>query len=140
MRRTGSDSTLPGRSPTQPNWTLRRGAGQTPCPGWSRSRWVTLPASFAAVIHLLELVGHGVDLAVATEQTDLLDERLCEDVLELLAGMGGVDAYRVPGVFGPEVMADAGAPAHARLAGLLGRHAAPATASAAVVSSEVVAR
>lgn len=100
----------------------------------------TLPASFAAVIHLLELVGHGVDLAVATEQTDLLDERLCEDVLELLSGMGGLDAYRVPGVFGPEVTVDAGEPAHARLAGCLGRHATPATAAAAVVSSQVVAR
>ncbi|KRE93671.1 hypothetical protein ASG76_14655 [Nocardioides sp. Soil774] len=97
----------------------------------------TLPASFAAVIHLLELVGHGVDLAVATEQIDLLDERLCEDVLELLAGMGGLDAYRVPGVFGSEVQVDSDALAHARLAGYLGRHAVPAPAS--VASWEVVA-
>ena len=98
----------------------------------------TLPASFAAVIHLLELVGHGVDLAVATEQIDLLDERLCEDVLELLASMGGLDAYRVPGVFGSEVQVDSDAPAHDRLAGYLGRHAVPAPES--VASSGVVAR
>lgn len=101
----------------------------------------TLPASFAAVIHLLELVGHGVDLAVATGQTHLVDESLCEDVLELLAGLGGLDAYRVAGVFGPEVRVDAHAPAHVRLAGYLGRRTTPWSATrATVLSAQTVAR
>jgi len=81
-----------------------------------------LPTSFAAVIHLLEVVAHGVDLAMATGQVQLVDEELCEEVLGLLAAMGGVDAYRMPGVFDPEVAVDPGAAAHERLSGYLGRH------------------
>jgi uncharacterized protein (TIGR03086 family) len=89
-----------------------------------------LPASFAAVIHLVELVTHGVDLAVATGQLHLIDEQLCAEVLGLLTGMGGVDPYRVPTVFGPEVLTEPEAPAHARLAAYLGRHLIDANASA----------
>lgn len=100
----------------------------------------TLPASFAAVIHLLELVGHGVDLAAATEQTHLVEEALCGEVLELLAAMGGLDAYRVPGVFGPEVAVNADAPAHVRLSGYLGRHPTTGPQAATVRGSEAVAR
>lgn len=81
-----------------------------------------LPAGFAAVVHVLELVGHGVDLAAATDQEHLVDEELCEEVLGLLTAMGGIDGYRLPEVFGPEVPVDPGAPAHERLAGYLGRH------------------
>ena len=80
-----------------------------------------LPARFAAVIHLVELLAHGVDLAVATDQLDLVDEELCDEVLGVLVGLGGVDAYRVPGIFGPEVGTAPDAPAHERLAGYLGR-------------------
>jgi uncharacterized protein (TIGR03086 family) len=81
-----------------------------------------LPASFAAVIHLVELLVHGIDLAVATDQLELLDEALCEEVLASLVNMGGVDAYRGPSVFGPEVTTAPDAPAHERLSGYLGRH------------------
>ena len=81
-----------------------------------------LPSSFAAVIHMLEVVVHGVDLAVATEQLHLVDEELCAEALGLLTAMGGVDAYRIPGVFGPEVPVPRGAPPHEQLAAYLGRH------------------
>ncbi len=93
-----------------------------------------LPAGFAAVIHLVELVAHGVDLAEATDQHGLVDESLCADVLGVLVGMGGVDAYRVPTVFGPEVAVAGTAPAHERLSGYLGRPAAddPVTTTALV--------
>jgi uncharacterized protein (TIGR03086 family) len=89
-----------------------------------------LPASFGAVIHLVELVTHGVDLAEATGQLHLVDEQLCEEVLMLLTGMGGVDPYRVPTVFGPEVPVQPEAPAHVRLAAYLGRHLIEANAAA----------
>jgi uncharacterized protein (TIGR03086 family) len=92
-----------------------------------------LPAGFAAVVHVLELVAHGVDLAVATDQVHLVDQELCEEVLGLLTAMGGVDDYRLPGVFGPEVPVDLGAPAHERVSGYLGRHlTADMTATGAV--------
>ena len=88
------------------------------------------PGDFAGVIHLVELVAHGVDLAVATRQLHLVDEQLCEEVLALVTGMGGVDLYRVPTVFGPEVPVHPEAPAHARLAAYLGRHLTEANATA----------
>jgi uncharacterized protein (TIGR03086 family) len=81
-----------------------------------------LPASFAAVIHLVEVVVHGVDLAVATDQLQLVDQELCEGVLGLLTAMGGEDAYRMPMVFGPEVVVGPGSTAHERLSAYLGRH------------------
>jgi uncharacterized protein (TIGR03086 family) len=82
----------------------------------------TLPSGFAAVIHLVEVLVHGVDLAVATEQLELVDEELCDEVLSSLVEMGGVDAYRAPGIFGPEVATSSQAEAHQRLSGYLGRH------------------
>jgi uncharacterized protein (TIGR03086 family) len=81
----------------------------------------TLPAGFAAVIHLIELLVHGVDVAVATSQQHLVDESLCEQVLASLVAMGGVDAYRAPGIFDAEVTTPPGAPAHQRLSAYLGR-------------------
>jgi uncharacterized protein (TIGR03086 family) len=80
-----------------------------------------LPARFAAVIHLVEVLVHGLDLACATGRLDVIDEELCEDTLRLLVDMGGVDPYRVPGVFGAELATDPGAPAHHRLVAYLGR-------------------
>lgn len=81
----------------------------------------TLPAGFAAVIHLVELLVHGVDVAVATNRRDLVDEPLCEHVLASLHAMGGVDDYRAPGIFDAQVAAAADAPAHERLSAYLGR-------------------
>ncbi|WP_327044733.1 TIGR03086 family metal-binding protein [Microbispora sp. NBC_01189] len=80
-----------------------------------------LPGPMAAVIHFTEVLVHGVDLAVATGQEDRVDEPLCEELLATMRGMGGIDAYRLPGVFGPEAEAPAGAPAHRRLLAYLGR-------------------
>ncbi|MFC4787145.1 TIGR03086 family metal-binding protein [Nocardioides sp. MAHUQ-72] len=89
----------------------------------------TLPAPMAAVIHLTEVLVHGVDLAVATGQQHLLDEASCERLLATMHAMGGVDAYRQPGMFGPEVAAPADARPHERLLAFLGRtvSTAPAT-------------
>ncbi|WP_432931678.1 TIGR03086 family metal-binding protein [Microbispora sp. CA-135349] len=80
-----------------------------------------LPGPMAAMIHFTEILVHGVDLAVATGQEDRVDERLCEELLAVMHGMGGIDDYRLPGVFGPEVAAPAEAPAHRRLLAYLGR-------------------
>jgi uncharacterized protein (TIGR03086 family) len=80
----------------------------------------TLPGPMAAVIHLTEVLVHGVDLAVATGQAHLIDEELCADLLATMRAMG-VDAYRLPGVFGPEVAAPELAAPHEQLASFLGR-------------------
>lgn len=79
-----------------------------------------LPGRMAALIHLTELVGHGLDLAVVSEQTGLVDEKLCEELLATLRSLD-FDAYRRPGMFGPEITAPADAPAHQRLLAFLGR-------------------
>jgi uncharacterized protein (TIGR03086 family) len=79
-----------------------------------------LPGPMAAVIHLTEVLVHGVDLAVATGRVDLIDQQLCADLLATMRAMG-VDAYRMPGVFGPEVAAHPGAAPHDQLAAFLGR-------------------
>jgi uncharacterized protein (TIGR03086 family) len=81
----------------------------------------TLPGEMAAVVHLTELLTHGADIAVATGQEDELDELACARLLKLMANMGGVDAFRVPGVFGPLAAAPADAPAHVQLLAYLGR-------------------
>jgi uncharacterized protein (TIGR03086 family) len=82
-----------------------------------------MPAPMAAVIELTEIVVHGLDLAVATGQEDVVDEDQAAAQLELMAGMG-IDAFRVPGVFGPALPAPDGAPAHVRLLAFLGRDVA----------------
>jgi uncharacterized protein (TIGR03086 family) len=80
-----------------------------------------LPGPMAALIHFTEVCVHGVDLAVATGQQALVDQELCADLLSVMRGMGGFDAYRIPGVFGPEVQPAPGAAPHARLLAYLGR-------------------
>ncbi|MFE9599192.1 TIGR03086 family metal-binding protein [Streptomyces hokutonensis] len=80
-----------------------------------------LPGPMAALIHFTEICVHGVDLAVATDQQALVDEELCEELLAVMRGMGGFDAYRTPGVFGPEVQPAPGAAPHGQLLAYLGR-------------------
>lgn len=80
-----------------------------------------LPMGLAAVIHLTELVAHGVDLACATGQQHLLDPSLCAGLVEAMHAMGGVDDYRMPGVFGPAVPPASSAAPHEQLAAYLGR-------------------
>lgn len=87
--------------------------------------FATLPASMAAVIHLTELVVHGLDIAVATDQHDAIDEDLTEDLLDMMRALGGIDAFRGPGFFGEEVPTDLDQPAHARLLAYVGRTTAP---------------
>lgn len=84
----------------------------------------TLPAPLAAVIHLTEVVVHGLDVAVAVGRDDLVDQHLCAGLLSAMEQMGGVDAYRTPGVFGPSATPAADAPAHWQLLAYLGRETA----------------
>ncbi len=80
-----------------------------------------LPGPMAALIHFTEVCVHGVDLAVATGQHALVDEELCAELLSVMRGMGGFDAFRTPGVFGPEVQPAPGAAPHGQLLAYLGR-------------------
>ncbi|WP_406122162.1 TIGR03086 family metal-binding protein [Streptomyces sp. NBC_00989] len=80
-----------------------------------------LPGPMAALIHFTEVCVHGVDLAVATGQQASVDEELCAELLSVMRGMGGFDAYRIPGVFGPEVQPRPGAAPHGQLLAYLGR-------------------
>ncbi|MGW5245778.1 TIGR03086 family metal-binding protein [Streptomyces sp. NPDC004129] len=79
-----------------------------------------VPGPMAALIHLTEVLVHGVDLATAAGRTDLVDQRLCEDLLTHMRRTG-MDAFRGPGMFGPENPAPEGAAAHVRLLAFLGR-------------------
>src|SRR3954447_22095946 len=81
-----------------------------------------VPAPLGAVIELTEVVVHGLDLAVATGQTDRVDDEQAAALHRLMLGMG-FDAFRVPGVFGPAVEVLEGSPASVQLLGFLGREA-----------------
>ncbi|GAA1773170.1 TIGR03086 family metal-binding protein [Nonomuraea bangladeshensis] len=83
-----------------------------------------VPGPMAALIHLTEVLVHGVDLAISTGQEALVDERACDDLLTTMRGMD-FDAFRRPGMFGPELHQPAGTPAHRRLLAFLGRDLAP---------------
>ena len=80
----------------------------------------TVPGPMAALIHLTEVLVHGIDLALATDRGDLIDEHLCEDLLARMRQVD-MDAFRRPGMFGPPVSVPADAPAHVRLSAFLGR-------------------
>jgi len=82
-----------------------------------------LPGPMAAVVHLTEVVVHGVDLAVATGQQQRIDQRQCADLLTTMHDMGGMDPYRRPGMFGPEQPAPAEALPSWQLLAYLGRTA-----------------
>jgi uncharacterized protein (TIGR03086 family) len=79
-----------------------------------------VPAPMALVVHLTEVVVHGLDLAVATGQEHVVDQDLAAHLLATMRGMG-TDAFRVPGIFGPELQASQAAPAHRQLLAYLGR-------------------
>ncbi|MFI9837718.1 TIGR03086 family metal-binding protein [Nonomuraea sp. NPDC051941] len=80
----------------------------------------TVPGPMAALIHLTEVLVHGADLALATRQEHLVDQRSCEELLAVMRGMD-FDAFRRPGMFGPALPAPADASAHQRLLAFLGR-------------------
>ena len=60
------------------------------------------PALLAAQINLLETFVHGCDIAKATGREELVDQSLCASVQDM-AIQAGFDAFRLPGMFGPEV-------------------------------------
>jgi len=82
-----------------------------------------LPGPMAAMVHLTEVLVHGVDLAVATGQRQHIDQQQCADLLTAMHQMGGMDPYRRPGMFGPEQPAPADATPHQHLLAYLGRAA-----------------
>jgi uncharacterized protein (TIGR03086 family) len=80
-----------------------------------------VPGPMAALIHLTEVLVHGVDLALATGQETLVDDPACDRLLAVMRGMD-FSSFRRPGMFGPELPSPAAdAPAHWRLLSFLGR-------------------
>ncbi|WP_280243030.1 TIGR03086 family metal-binding protein [Nocardia abscessus] len=80
-----------------------------------------LPGPAAALVHLTEVVVHGVDIAVAIDRPDLADDELCGELLATMQAMGGIETFRAPGIFGPEVVVTDDEPAHRRLLAYVGR-------------------
>lgn len=80
-----------------------------------------LAAPEAALVHLTEVVVHGIDIALAVERPDLADDALSAELLEIMRETGGVEAFRGPGVFDPEVRIDPDAPPHRQLLAYVGR-------------------
>lgn len=68
---------------------------------------------------IMELAGHGLDLALATEQPLRPDDELMATTFRLTAAMG--DNLRVPKMMGPAVPVPADAPLVDRFLGLIGR-------------------
>ncbi|MEU6559599.1 TIGR03086 family metal-binding protein [Nocardia nova] len=79
-----------------------------------------VPGTMAALIHLTEIVVHGIDLAVVTGQQDRIDENQAVDLLTTMRAMD-FDRFRRPGMFGEPQPRPADAPAHRQLLGFLGR-------------------
>ncbi|MFJ4099597.1 TIGR03086 family metal-binding protein [Amycolatopsis japonica] len=79
-----------------------------------------VPGHLAALIHLTEVVVHGVDLAVTTGQEELVDQRQCTELLDTMRDMD-FGAFRRPGMFGPEHADPDGVAAHWRLLAFVGR-------------------
>lgn len=78
-----------------------------------------LPGAVAAAIYTQEFATHAVDLAVAVDRLDLLDEEFLAEVDAIARRV--VPAEREGFPFAPPVAVPADAPAHVRLAGWLGR-------------------
>ncbi|WP_433666258.1 TIGR03086 family metal-binding protein [Nocardia sp. CA-136227] len=79
-----------------------------------------VPGPMAALIHLTEILVHGIDLAVVTGQQHLVDERQADYLFTVMRSMD-FDAFRRPGMFGLAQPSSADAPAHQRLLAFLGR-------------------
>ncbi|WP_432542431.1 TIGR03086 family metal-binding protein [Kineococcus sp. SYSU DK002] len=78
-----------------------------------------MPGAAGATIYAQEFATHAVDLAVALDRTDLLDEEFLEQVLQIAVRF--VPAERPGFPFGPPVPVAGDAPAHVRLSAWLGR-------------------
>jgi uncharacterized protein (TIGR03086 family) len=81
----------------------------------------TVPRPLAAAVHLTEVVVHGLDIALAVGRQDLVDEALSAGLLAAMHEMGGLDPFRVPGMFGEQVSARADAEPHRQLLAYTGR-------------------
>lgn len=79
-----------------------------------------VPAPMAAIVHLTEVVVHGLDIAVATGREHLVDQELSARLLAVMRAIG-TDAFRVPGIFGPEQPSTKSDPPHRQLLAHLGR-------------------
>ncbi|MBG0738063.1 TIGR03086 family protein [Paeniglutamicibacter antarcticus] len=82
-----------------------------------------VPGRLGALIHLTEVVVHGIDLAVATTQEEFIDEELAQQLLNTMLELGTMERFRAPEIFGPEKSAPPTAPAHRHLMAFLGRPA-----------------
>jgi uncharacterized protein (TIGR03086 family) len=80
-----------------------------------------VPGHLGALIHLTEVIVHGIDLAVSTGQEYRVNQESAQHLLNTMQEPGMMDPFRIPGVFGPEQPAPAEAPAHHRLMAFLGR-------------------
>lgn len=86
-----------------------------------------VPGPMALVVHVTEVVVHGIDLAVAVGREDLVDEAQAAWLLGLMQQMG-TEAFRVPGIFGPAVAAAPDEAPHRQLLAYLGRELTPVAA------------
>jgi uncharacterized protein (TIGR03086 family) len=82
------------------------------------------PGQMALVVHLTEVLVHGLDLAVATGQEHLVDEGEAGFLHAMMSSMG-TETFRVPGIFDAEVPAADDDPEHRRLLAYLGRDLVP---------------
>lgn len=80
-----------------------------------------VPGTVAININLMDTYVHGLDLAVATGQEAAVDAELAERGLTMAHEMG-LDNFRMPGVFGPEVPCEETAAPYRRLLAFLGRN------------------
>ncbi|MFI6041593.1 TIGR03086 family metal-binding protein [Nocardia sp. NPDC051321] len=79
-----------------------------------------VPGPLGAVIHLAEVLVHGIDIAVVTDQQHRIDQDACEHLLNTVRAMD-FDVFRGPGLFDPQQPAPTDAAAHLRLLAFLGR-------------------
>ncbi|WP_054816234.1 TIGR03086 family metal-binding protein [Nocardia arizonensis] len=86
-----------------------------------RLRFGEVSAPQAALVHLTEVVVHGIDIALALDRPDLADDALSAELLEVMHETGGVEPFRQPGLFGAALPVDADAPAHRKLMAYVGR-------------------
>lgn len=88
----------------------------------------TVPAQLGLLIHLTEVVVHGIDLAVATGQEGKISQSSARHLMEAMKASGAMTQFRVPGIFGPELAPSDGATDHQQLMAYLGRALTPAAA------------
>jgi uncharacterized protein (TIGR03086 family) len=93
----------------------RPGALEAPC----AVSYGPVPGSVYAGHRFLDVLVHGWDLAVATDQDNVLDPQLVQECRQIIEPQ--VEAFRSAGALGPEVAVPADASAQTRFLALLGR-------------------